>query len=284
MSAHNDFLARYDAMSVRAAHQVILHYSTSFSLASRLLSRRVRTDIHNLYAMVRIADEIVDGAAARDAAPSLLDDYQAQVLAAPAVRFHTDPVLHAYAITARRCQFPDEHIKAFFSSMRRDLHQTTYTEGELDEYVYGSAEVIGLLCLAVFLVDEPVTATQRAEMEAGACSLGAAFQKINFLRDLQEDSGVLGRAYYPQDFTDDDKHACVAEIRRDLAAARTVMGLLPASARAGVLAATDLFSRLTDQIEDTPAEELTTRRISVPQHIKVAIAAKALATSQRMKK
>ncbi|WP_018296672.1 phytoene/squalene synthase family protein [Corynebacterium lubricantis] len=289
MTSAPDFLARYDSMSCAAAHEVIGTYSTSFSLATKLLSKTVRTDVRNLYAMVRIADEIVDGtaiAAGISDVASLLDDYEAQILSAPQQRFHTDPVVHAYALTARRCEFSNGHIRAFFASMRRDLEHAKLSASELDTYIYGSAEVIGLLCLNIFLVGHDVAPRERREMEQGAQALGAAFQKINFLRDIHEDFEVLGREYFPgvspEHFTDAQKAQLVAEIRAELATARAVMGMLPMEARVGVVAATDLFSQLTDQIDETPARELARRRISVPQYKKLAIAARALPTAKKM--
>ncbi|AGF71714.1 phytoene/squalene synthase family protein [Corynebacterium halotolerans] len=286
-----EFLDRYDRTAVRAAHQVILSYSTSFTLATRLLEKRVRTDIRNLYAMVRIADEIVDGTTEAAGVPheevaALLDDYERAVLDAPRHRFHVDPVLHAYALTARRCRFNPEHVVAFFSSMRRDLHQATHDGRSFNDYVYGSAEVIGLLCLSAFLVDHPVTDDERARLESGARSLGAAFQKINFLRDLAEDSGTLGRTYFPglaeNGLTEEHKADLIADIRIDLADARAVIPLLPVTARTGVLAATGLFAELTDRIEALPAAELTRRRVSVPRRTKTAILARALTSAPRL--
>ena len=287
-----DYLNRYDRMAVKAAHKVISSYSTSFSLATGLLSPSVRRDIRNLYAMVRIVDEIVDGTveaagASHRECEQLLDDYEAAVLAAPAQRFHVDPVLHAYAQTARRCDFDPAHVRAFFASMRRDLTQSSHDQGSFDEYVYGSAEVIGLLCLQAFLVDHPVTDAERRRLEAGARALGSAFQKVNFLRDLREDAGVLGRSYFPgvdiTSLTEDDKSRLVAEIRDELADAASVIPLLPPTARAGVLAATNLFAELNERIDATPAAELARRRISVPRRTKAAILAKAVARSSRMK-
>jgi len=287
----NGYLRRFDDMSVTATNKVITSYSTSFTLATRLLASRVRTDIRNLYAMVRIADEIVDGTAeaaglSPDECGELLDAYEAAVLAAPEVRFHVDPVLHAYATSARRCGFDPDHVRAFFTSMRRDLDQATHDPGSFNTYVYGSAEVIGLMCLSAFLVDHPVTETERARLDGGARSLGAAFQKINFLRDLAEDSDVLGRSYFPgvepTAFSEEEKAGLIADIRVDLADAEAVMGALPLTARAGVLAATYLFAELTDRLEATPAAELTTRRVSVPRRTKAAILARAVTTAPRM--
>lgn len=291
--ALDDLLNRYDQMAVNASHQVILHYSTSFSLATRLLGKRVRTDIRNLYAMVRIADETVDGTAqaagfsVADTAAAL-DDYERAVLAAPQHRFHSDPVLHAYALSARRCRFNPEHVRAFFSSMRRDLTQATHDAGSFQEYVYGSAEVIGLLCLSAFLADHPVPEEEHVRLESGARSLGAAFQKINFLRDLAEDSETLGRSYFPglekHTVTEERKAELIADIRTDLDAARAVMVLLPTTARTGVLAATELFRELTDRIEKLPAAELTRRRVSVPRRTKIAVLARTVTTAPRRKR
>ena len=285
------YLRRFDDMSVTATNKVITSYSTSFTLATRLLAPRVRADIRNLYAMVRIADEIVDGTAAAAGLSTaecgeLLDAYEHAVLAAPDTRFHVDPVLHAYAESARRCGFDPEHVRAFFTSMRRDLQQSTYDPSSFDTYVYGSAEVIGLMCLSAFLVDHPVTEAERARLDHGARSLGAAFQKINFLRDLAEDSDVLGRSYFPgvepTAFSEEEKAGLIADIRVDLADAEAVMGALPLTARAGVLAATYLFAELTDRLEATPAAELTTRRVSVPRRTKATILARAVTTAPRM--
>lgn len=289
--AFDVYLDRYDRACAKAAQEVILAYSTSFSLATRALAKQVRIDICNLYAMVRIADEIVDGTAAaagisHEDISAKLDAYERAVLAAPGMRFHTDPVLHAYAMTARRCGFNPEHVAAFFSSMRSDLNQASYDQDGFDDYVYGSAEVIGLLCLSVFLADHPVTDEEREQLTGGARSLGAAFQKVNFLRDLAEDTDVLGRAYFPGlddcALTEERKVELVADIRRDLADARAVIPLLPMSARIGVLAATELFRELTDRIDKLPAAELSERRVSVPGPTKAALLARAVATAPRL--
>lgn len=239
-------LDRYDRACDRAAAQIIAAYSTSFTAATRLLRGEIKRDIRNLYAMVRIADELVDGAGAEaEQDPSaLLDTYEQQVLAAPSHRLHTDPILHAYARTARRCQFNPEHVKAFFRSMRTDLTTRTFTQAELEEYIYGSAEVIGLMCLDVFLADEPST-HHRADLEHAARRLGAGFQKINFLRDANFDHTHLGRSY----LAGTTRTALLDDARADLAYARTRIGDLPLQARLGVAAATDLYDALVEELE-----------------------------------
>lgn len=288
---NNDYLARYDRMADRAAATVIAEYSTSFRMATDVLAPQTRRDIRNLYAMVRIADEIVDGTADQanlaDIAAAL-DAYEAQVRTAPKQRFHTDPVIHAYANTARRCRLDDAHIAGFFRSMRTDLSRSTYDAAGLDDYIYGSAEVIGLMCLSVFYADrrDSVSDTEYAELESGARSLGAAFQKINFLRDYAEDSDGLGRRYFPgteEKLTADMKDGIVSDIRADLDAAWKVIPRLPLHARVGVVAATNFFSTLTDLVDAASVETLETQRISVPQLTKARIVAAAVVQAPRMK-
>lgn len=256
------------------------HYSTSFSLATRLLAPRIRVDIRNLYAMVRTADEIVDAGLDPQDAAVLLDAYEATVRAAPSQRFHADPIVHAYALSARRCGFSDEHVAQFFSSMRCDLTHRTHTHDSFEDYVCGSAEVIGLLCLDAFYAGKP----RPSGIEEGARRLGAAFQKINFLRDLREDSAELGRSYFP-DVTDPasldeaQKSSIIAGIRRDLAVARGAMEKLPRGSRVGVAAATALFTELTDQLAATPAADILTTRVSVSPARKAFLVSRAAAAA-----
>ena len=277
----NTFLSRFDAMADKAAAQVIAQYSTSFSLAVRTLPNPERTHIRNLYAVVRIADEIVDGTTtqANECSETALDLYEEQVLHAPAHRFHTDPVLHAWARTYRECHLNPEHMQAFFASMRADLTQTTFTQQQLDTYIYGSAEVIGLMCLDIFLRGRDTP--HRRELEEGARALGSAFQKVNFLRDLGEDSRALGRAYFGATLDDDLKSTLTSQIADELDRARKAIPLLPPAARGGVAAAEALFRELNARIAATPAAELRTTRVRVPNHLKVALTAKALANTRK---
>lgn len=284
-------LGLYNMVSVRASHQVIKRYSTSFSMSTLLLSPQIRKDIRNLYAVVRIADEIVDGtAAAAGYSPAelgtLLDDYETAVRASPTQNFHTDLILHAYGETARRCNFQDEHVVAFFESMRRDLTADEHDPGSFEAYVYGSAEVIGLLCLSVFNQEHPVSEQRQQEMKNGARSLGAAFQKINFLRDLAEDQKELGRTYFPGTtsgvLTEEEKDKLIADIRVDLDNAERTYPALPLQARVGVITAALLFEGLTDRIEQTPADRLLEERISLPKTTKLAILVRSTIKSLNM--
>lgn len=272
--AESPYLKLFDHMAQRSSKAVIGTYSSSFSLATLLLSKTIRTDIHNLYAIVRIADEIVDGTAAAaglspDEIAAALNDYENHVLAAAHTHFHSDPILHAFGITARRCRFNPEHLRAFFASMRSDLTETSYDDHGLATYIYGSAEVIGLMCLSIFLSGSPAT----SEQEIGARALGAAFQKINFLRDFAEDSQVLGRRYFPktQTLTETRKAELITEIRADLNRANMAIPLLPGRCLIAVLVATKLFTELSARLDQIPADKLNHQRVRIPGWRKLII-------------
>lgn len=288
-SQASSILKVFDRMSGRTSSAVIASYSSSFSLATKFLAPQVRADISHLYAMVRIADELVDGtalAAGMDVGEiaAALDQYEQQVLLAKQQRFHLDPVLHAYGLTARRCDFNPEHIQAFFASMRRDLTETTYNHQGFSDYVYGSAEVIGLLCLDIFYCDHPITPAKRRIAEAGAKALGAAFQKINFLRDLAEDTTLLGRQYFPgvSELTEADKQRLIGDIRADLKAAQRAIALLPPRTLVAVNIATALYQELVDKLATTPAQQLVQRRIRISGWRKLLISARAVGGGLRI--
>lgn len=277
--------ARYDDAARQAAATVIRRYSTSFGLACRLLGPQIRPHVYAVYALVRIADEIVDGASAGAGVPAegareLLDDLEAETYAAIARGFSSNLVVHAFARTARDAGIGADLVRPFFASMRADLSEDRHSPGSLDEYVYGSAEVVGLMCLQVFLAGREVPPDVRAQLVAGARRLGAAFQKVNFLRDLAEDYGELGRVYFPGvepgAFSETEKDRLLDDIDADLAAARAVIDDLPVSSRAAVLAAHDLFRELSVRIRATPARELLSSRIRVPDPRKAALAASAV--------
>ena len=278
--------ARYDAVAQASAATVIRGYSTSFGWACRLLGTDVRSHVRNIYALVRLADEIVDGpVSAHDPARGLqlLDELERETAHAVAEGYSTNLVVHAYAITARRFEIDPDLMVAFFASMRMDLDTPTHTAESFTDYVFGSAEVVGLACLQVFL-----GAARRTDYDAlapGARSLGAAFQKINFLRDLAADHDDLGRSYFPgldpARLTDDERDLLVADIRADLLAARGALNRLPANSRAAVAAAHGLFAELTQRIADTPAELLLRSRVRVPAAIKARILTRALVTGGR---
>lgn len=284
-------LRLYTATALAASGSVIGRYSTSFSLACRTLPPAVRRDIAGIYALVRVADEVVDGtagAAGLEAARvrTALDGYEAAVNSALATGFATDLVIHGFADVARRHGFGRELTEPFFASMRADLDVAEHDGASLESYIYGSAEVVGLMCLEVFM-DMPGTRAdtpeQRDMLRATARRLGAAFQKVNFLRDLGADHDQLGRTYFPgadpAHLDETQKAQLLADLNADLDAAMPGILALDRRARRAVLIAHGLFTELSRRIERVPARELTRQRISVPTAVKLRIAARSLSDS-----
>jgi 15-cis-phytoene synthase len=276
----------YDRVARQSAALVIRGYSTSFGVASRLLAEPVRTHVRNIYALVRIADEIVDDPAAgfdTVERADQLDRLEDDTVRAIRLGRSSNLVVHAFATTARTCGIGTDLIEPFFSSMRTDLHVTRHDAASLQRYVYGSAEVVGLMCLRAFLAAEPAGSGSGAgyeELADGARRLGAAFQKVNFLRDLAEDQDQLGRTYFPgtlvEDFTDQQRDTILDDIEADLAAAAAVIPLLPAGSRRAVTAAHALFAELAGRLRATSAEQIRRERVSVPSVVKARLLAGAL--------
>ncbi|MFC8039708.1 phytoene/squalene synthase family protein [Paenarthrobacter sp. NPDC057355] len=278
----------------RAANQVIAAYSTSFGLACKLLGPRHRQHVRNIYALVRVADELVDGVTAEaglsyqeqcDALSHFIDETHRAVK----LGYSSDLIIHAFAQTARAARIDDSLIDPFFESMRTDLgERTSAPAGPLrfdadahQGYVHGSAEVVGLMCLRVFMRDENIDDGDAAALEHGASRLGAAFQNINFLRDLADDTTRLGRSYLgtSEHLVDRDRMEWVRTIRAQLADANAVIPLLPRDARAAVRSALSLFTALTDKIEQTTVDELYRSRVRVPDAVKAGLAARAVAST-----
>lgn len=287
-------LALYTATANASARVVIAHYSTSFGWASRLLPRSKRDHIARIYALVRIADELVDGPAEaagvdRETRGAMLDDLEAETERGLRLGYSTNLIVHAFATTARAHGIGMDLCGPFFASMRRDLDATVFDEAELDEYIHGSAEVVGLMCLAVFEAGIARNESERERLQEGARRLGAAFQKVNFLRDFAGDHDDLGRTYLPAaaptgpapTLSEASKSEAVASIREDLHAADASIPLLHHSCRPAVWAARAMFGELADRIESTPASVLVTTRVRVPDHIKAGILARALAMKAR---
>lgn len=285
--------ALYQRAAQDAAHTVIRQYSTSFGVATAMLTEPVRTHVRNIYALVRVADEIVDGSFDPAPIPHLtaaLDALEAEVAQAMDRGFSTNLIVHAFAHTAVTCGITDAEIVPFFASMRRDLGDPYYTAEELSTYIYGSAEVIGMMCLRAFAQAPDVAPTQRSTLVAdnidAARALGAAFQKINFLRDLAADQGELGRYYFPdvaaKGLTEPVKNEILADIEHDLDVARQGIARLPSSSRGAVKAAYLLFTSLTRKLRRASCEELRTRRLRLTTpHKAVVLARSALPTTPR---
>ncbi|MEI5674755.1 MULTISPECIES: phytoene/squalene synthase family protein [unclassified Nocardioides] len=283
-SAHDT----YDDVAEASAALVIGAYSTSFGLAARLLGEPVRTRVRNVYALVRVADEIVDTPRPGqddDRRRADLDSLEAETLGAMRTGSSHNLVVHAFARTARSCGIEAELVTPFFASMRTDLDRAVHDRASLDRYVHGSAEVVGLMCLRAFMADEPHAAARYDELAAGAARLGAAFQKVNFVRDLGDDADRLGRRYLPgldpAGFDDRARDRWLDEIDDDLRAAARVVPFLPRSSRYAVCAAHDLFADLSARLRRTPAERLCRERVRVPDPRKARLVAGVLLRSGR---
>ncbi|MGP9539995.1 phytoene/squalene synthase family protein [Brachybacterium sp. AOP43-C2-M15] len=273
-------VSRYERVAQQSAGRVIAGYSTSFGWACRLLDEPVRTHIRNLYALVRVADETVD-----DPDPTLSAEVRARMLedlaeeTAHALRRgrSTNLVVQAFAVTARRHGIGAELIDPFFASMRADLAIARHDQDSLEEYVHGSAEVVGLMCLRVFVDGDEAAC---ARLRGPAQSLGSAFQKVNFLRDLGEDHDQLGRDYFPgldpEHVDDAARDRLLDEIEAELAHAATALPALPPSSRRAVSAAHDFYLALCHRLRATPAAELRRTRVRVPDRQKARILARAL--------
>lgn len=279
-------LSLYDRVADDTAGIVIRAYSTSFGLASRLLDAKVRQHVENIYALVRVADEIVDGGVAEAgldqvAAARYLNEFEADTEQAIRNGYSTNLVVHAFARTAREVGFGAELTEPFFHSMRMDLTDTEHDAESFDRYVYGSAEVVGLMCLRAFLQGVDVDVEQDARLVRGARALGAAFQKVNFLRDLSADFETLGRSYFPgvrvDSFTEAEKLRLLDDIDADLAVSAAVIPELPKGSRRAVALAQGLFAELAVRLRATNADKLIRARVRVPDPVKARIALGALA-------
>jgi len=274
----------YDRVAEETASVVIRRYSTSFGLASRLLEPRVRQHVENIYALVRIADEIVDGEASGAGLDTIeaarqLNELEVETDFAMDKGYSSNLIVHAFAITARETGFGRALTEPFFESMRTDLSATEHDDDSFDRYVYGSAEVVGLMCLRAFVQGDGYSAAQLGRLEAGAQALGAAFQKVNFLRDLAADFRDLGRSYFPgirvDQFGEADKTRLLDDIDNDLRMSAAVIPELPPGSRRAVALAHALFAELSRRLRATPADRLVSSRVRVPNPVKLRIAAAA---------
>ncbi len=271
-------LALYDRTAQDAAATVIAGYSTSFGLACRLLGPRPRPHVRNVYALVRVADEVVDGPAlaaglSSDAAAAVLDGLEIETLTAIERGFSANLVVHAFARTAGECGIGADLVRPFFASMRTDLTTSRHDSASHDQYVYGSAEVVGLMCLQVFVnagARHPVLPPP--DLVDGARRLGAAFQDVNFLRDLDHDESALGRDYLGVSHGAMTRDDVLDRIDADLAAAAAVIPGLPADCRRAVTAAHDLFAELSTRLRHSTAQR---ERVRVPDAVKARLAARA---------
>ena len=265
----------FDTISFDCSRNVTRAYSTSFSTAVKMLSPKIRQDIYNIYGFVRLADEIVDS----------FHDYNKEKLFAMfgqdldnalTLNISLNPVLNAFQHTVKAYNIPREMIDAFMKSMEQDLVKKDYkTFAEYNEYIYGSADVVGLMCLKVFVAND---AERFEKLKGPAMRLGSAFQKINFLRDLKADMEGLERNYFPalnlDEINDATKLAIVEEIEADLQEGYKGIVQLPAEAKFGVYTAYVYYKKLLTKLKNTPPLEIKNTRIRVPDYQKLTLLAK----------
>lgn len=252
------------------------NYSTSFSLGIKAFDKRFRDAIYAIYGFVRYADEIVDTFHDQDKA-ALIAGFRKETFIAIEQGISLNPVLQSFQLTVNRYQLEPALIEAFLLSMEMDLDKTAYNEDSYRQYIYGSAEVIGLMCLRVFCENDK---DMYDNLLPKARSLGSAFQKINFLRDIRSDFEERGRVYFPgvnfNHFRESDKQTIEADIKADFDDALAGIKQLPQGTRLGVYIAYVYYLQLFKKIKHTPANTLVQKRIRVSDTQKMALYAKAV--------
>ena len=266
-------LELFNRTSLQCSKIITEHYSTSFTLGIRTLDRKFHLPIYAIYGFVRFADEIVDTFHDFDK-KDLLDRFRRDAFQAIEEKISLNPVLHSFQLVVNEYHIEHELIEAFLHSMEMDLYEQEYTPDGYQAYIYGSAEVVGLMCLRVFCEGNQA---QYDHLREGARSLGAAFQKVNFLRDLKSDFQDRGRVYFPGvDFKAFDPNAkkCIeADIQADFDAAYVAILQLPKGARQGVYLAYVYYCTLFNKIKSLPAARVQEERIRVPDGRKLALLA-----------
>lgn len=263
--------ALFDQVSRQTSRNVTRAYSTSFSMGIRLLGKELRNPIYAIYGFVRLADEIVDTFHGHDKA-KLLNEFTRDTWKALDEGISLNPVLHSFQLTVRQYNIDRQLIAQFLHSMEMDLHQQRHDSGSYEEYILGSAEVVGLMCLKVFCLGDE---SQYEALKPAAMRLGAAFQKVNFLRDLRADYEQLGRVYFPgTDFhslTAQQKKDIESDIAADFAAAYKGIVQLPAQSRFGVYIAYKYYLKLFQKIRRMPPSRIREQRVRIPNQTKWAL-------------
>jgi len=262
----------YNKIAQDGSKLITKEYSTSFSIAVSLLSPSIRQAIYNIYGFVRVADEIVDtfhDYPQEELLNRFVDDYEHAVKTG----ISSNPVLHAFQDTIHKYEIDLSLVEAFLKSMRADLSKEEYVnKEEIADYIYGSADVVGLMCLKVFVEGSQ---SEYDKLKEPAMKLGSAFQKVNFLRDIHHDFNALNRSYFPdvnpKELSEADKKRIVKDIEYDFQEALVGVKQLPARARFGVFVAYKYFSLLLKKIDKTPANVIMTQRIRVSNFSKIIL-------------
>lgn len=266
----------FDDVSYHCSKVVTRSYSTSFSLATKMLAPSIRADIYNIYGFVRFADEIVDTFHDYDKA-KLFDAFEKDMEQALEDKISLNPILNSFQHTFHKYDIPYHLVASFMKSMRMDLTKKNYeTFDEYREYIYGSADVVGLMCLCVFVKGDK---EKYEELKESAMALGSAFQKVNFLRDLKADFEGLNRTYFPNtnllELDEVSKKRIVNEIKADFALGYSGIVKLPEQAKFGVYTAYRYYKKLLQKLQSTPPLEIKNSRIRVPNYQKFGLLAQS---------
>jgi phytoene/squalene synthetase len=266
----------FDQVSESCSKIVTESYSTSFTLATKMLDSSIRQDIYNIYGFVRFADEIVDSFHNYDK-KELLNLFEKDLKKSIEDKISLNPILNSFQKTIHNYQIDYELVDSFLKSMKLDLDKSKYlTKKEFDQYVYGSADVVGLMCLKVFVKGNN---QEYNNLKPYAMSLGSAFQKVNFLRDLKADHDGLNRSYFPnlniEEFDEESKQIILNEIDKDFSNALKGIFKLPSSAKFGVYTAYKYYLKLLNKLRKTPPLKIKSSRIRVPNYQKVNVLARS---------
>lgn len=266
----------FDNVSEICSKAVTESYSTSFSLATKMLSTAIRQDIYNIYGFVRFADEIVDSFHEYNK-EELLNNFEKELRYSITNKISLNPILNSFQKTLLKYDIDIELVNSFLKSMKWDLDKKVYlNKQEFDDYIYGSADVIGLMCLKVFVNGEKKKFNQ---LKPFAMSLGSAFQKVNFLRDLKADHESLNRSYFPNlnidKFDEKSKQFILNDIDKDFTNALKGILLLPPSAKFGVYTAYKYYLKLLNKLRKTDPLEIKNDRIRLPNYQKINVLARS---------
>ena len=273
-------LQTFHLLSQHCSKLTTQKYSTSFASAIRLLHPDLREPVYNIYGFVRFADEIVDSFHDFDK-KQMLDEFKSETFKSIKRGISLNPILNSFQLTVNQYQISKDLILTFFKSMEMDLHNRTYDEQEYNEYIYGSAEVVGLMCLHVFCDGN---SEQFVKLQSPARALGAAFQKVNFLRDINADFHGLSRTYFPgvdfRNFDHEMKLRIEEDIEKDFDQAFDGLLNLPWKARFGVYVAYKYYWCLFTRIQQVQASRILKQRIRIPDYVKAMIVMRAKLKNQ----
>ena len=266
----------FDKVSEDSSKIVIKRYSTSFYFSSSLLSKSIRQDIFNIYGFVRLADEIVD-TFHEFPKKELLNEFELELWRSIENKISLNPILNSFQNTVNKYSIPKDLIRSFLGSMKMDLEKKEYKSvEEYKKYIYGSADVVGLMCLKVFVRGSD---TLYSDLSNYAISLGSAFQKVNFLRDIKDDSNILKRVYFPNvdmdDFNEESKKEIINEIELDFTNAIKGIAQLTKNSRFAVYIAYRYYNKLLKKLKRTSSENIVKKRVRIHNFQKFAVIARS---------